>query len=143
MPKLVIFKTNESEVDLFLRLSARGRQPDIPYYQSVESYDVADGTVIFRRLDCRPAQPYKVGCAGGCFITTESFAQCVELWLLEWNIPFQREVRECDSPAQARQILTTMRSDVKKKERSRINRLIAEGLKLQRERLDAVLLSEK
>lgn len=143
MLKLVIFKTNEPEADLFLRLTARGRHADIPYYQSVESSNPADGTVVFARLDCAPAQPYKVGCAGDRLVTTESFAHYLESWLQEWDIPFQREIRECESPAEARQALENMRGETEKKERARINRAIEEGLRAQRENLDAVLLAQK
>ena len=142
MLKMVVFKTNRPEAELFLRLTALGRHAEIPYYQSVESYNVKDGTVTFARLDCAPVQPYKVGCSGDCVVTTLTFSSRVGAWLVLWGITFQQEMQECDSPAEARQILTDMRNRVDKEERARINLAIEEGIKAQQTSLDAELLRE-
>lgn len=142
MLKIVIFKTEKTEVELFLLLASRGRHAEIPYYQSVDSMSVSEGVIVFARLDCAPVQGYKVGCSGDSIITTESFAVSMGTWLRDWGITFDIDKVDYDSPEAARALLKEMRAKTDSSRREETNRLINEGLAKQRQELDVELLAE-
>lgn len=136
MINMVIFTTDRSEDELFLRFASRGRsRADVPYYYSVEEVDVKRGMIVFCRLDCAPSQPYKVGFAGNEVITSASFADNVSEFLGDWDIPFTKTVKEYSSALTARRLLSYKReTKVGKEERSRVNLRIKQGLRELREK---------
>jgi hypothetical protein len=121
MIRLKVFETGLNEVDLLLRLIGRGRQADVPYYFSVDSYDLEKGWVLFTRLDCAPAPSFRVGVAGSNLIISMRDEHHLINWLNGWGIKFQEtEIFEAISPDIAHAHLSEMRKKVVPKSKRKL-----------------------
>jgi hypothetical protein len=110
---LKVLETKSDENDLLFRLIARGRQADIPYYFSVDTYDLEKGWVIFTRLDCAPAPAFRVGVAGKNLIISTRDEHHLKGFLKDWNLDFQEKgTFEAASPDVAHAHLSEMRKKV-------------------------------
>lgn len=110
MIRLSVLKTKLREEEIFSKLVSRGRHAEIPYYFSVERYDLREGYVVFTRLDCAPAPVFKVGVAGNCLIISQKEVVLVKNWLSEWNIDFEvSQVKDFQTPAGAKRFLRKLR----------------------------------
>lgn len=134
---MINITTDRDEATLFLLLTGRGRRAFLPYYQSVESYDVDEGTVIFSRLDCSPAYLFRVGVAGNALLTTKSFEHEIISWLNDWGVKYSLHEQVFDDPGNALNFFKTMRVRTKAG-REEILKEIEAGLKKQGEAADMV-----
>jgi hypothetical protein len=84
--KLLIFTTELTEKELFLKLLKRGRHADISYYFSVDSFNWEEGWVVFVRLDCAPAPEFRVAVAGHLLIVSAKDLSEISQWFAEWQL---------------------------------------------------------
>jgi len=138
---MIKLETKSDEATLFLLLTGRGRLAYVPYYQSVESYDEEAGTVIFARLDCAPADCFKVGVAGNSLITTKSFEHEIFAWLRDWEIEYTVSQETFDTPADVMNFFLSEREKTKVG-REEILQKIKVGLIQQGKRAEKVSLGE-
>jgi hypothetical protein len=106
-----VFSTNSDEFTLFTKLLGRGRYASTPLYQSVERFYPEDGSVLFQRLDCAPAEQNVVGVAGCELVTTQRFEAEVKNWLQEWNIRFSIRHQQVTSPNEVRTLYESLRAE--------------------------------
>jgi len=142
---MIEITTDKDEATLFLLLTGRGSRAFLPYYQSVESYDVDEGTVIFSRLDCSPADRFRVGVAGNALLTTKSFEHEIISWLKDWGVSYNLHEQVFDEPVNALNFFRTIREKSKTGRENALER-IEVGLKKQGEAedriaMDAVMLT--
>ncbi|MDD5032877.1 MAG: hypothetical protein PHC85_02060 [Candidatus Pacebacteria bacterium] len=114
MLNMILFDTNAREGEILFLLASRGRHADIPGYQSVQSFFLDKGIVIFSRLDCSPADSFKVGVAGNSLFTTLTFADEIKDWLLKWKITFEQARLEFFSKKEARRYFGGLREETEK-----------------------------
>jgi hypothetical protein len=110
MVNLRFIKTDQGEEELLFQLIARGQNALQPYYFSVHSYDLDTGVVHFTRLDCAPAESFRVAVIGNKLIVSENYQSEVMSWLAEWG--FQRQLKETErvsSPDKAYAFVAQMR----------------------------------
>ncbi len=109
--RLTILETNSDEETLLYNLIRRGRQADVPYYFSVDKYEVNIGRVIFARLDCAPAPAFMVAVAGKKIMFREDCdVSQLKSWLKGWNISYmQTEEKEFSDLAEVKIFVNKLR----------------------------------
>jgi len=142
MIRLNVWETSLNEHDLFFKLVARGRHADIPYYFSVESWDLEKGWVIFERLDCSVRQPFRVGVAGNKIIFQTNMENEVARWLKDWGATVVTYgTLNADSPAAVHTALSVMRKGaMSEADREQMNTDLSRRITEHRKGEDADLL---
>ncbi len=133
--ELTILETNSNEGNLLYKLIARGRQADVPFYFSVEEYDVNTGRVLFVRLDCAPAPAFRIAVAGNKIIFVEEDCEFSGLksWLRDWKIKYKElKKKKFTGSSEAKAYVNKLRE----KELSvEARRAVIAGLKVKVEKL--------
>lgn len=121
MIKIIVLETNSTEEELWFKLVGRGRWADIPFYMSVDTYNMDEGWITFVRLDCSPGEGFKVGISHNLILVSAKWVHEVRNWLNDWGISHRVKRRhEVATPDGARAFLAKIHEEMAPKNRAKM-----------------------